>query len=173
MPAKKLTQAGKHNQSINIDIKDGDNKISINERDKNRKKHDNQMDIDNLKKITNILFVDDDPNYMIVKILKKQGWINTKIVTDIIDPDKFNDVHVFFVDINGVGKKMHLKDEGMGLALLLKDKFVDKKVILYSSDTNRDMAHPVFKKIDGILPADAQIYQFTNILEQFAKEIKI
>lgn len=134
--------------------------------------NNNELSLINLKKIINILFIDDDSNFNIINILKKQGW-NTKIITDMVDVDKYNNVHIFFVDINGVGKKMQLKNQGMDLANYLKDKFTDKKVVIYSTDTNRDMSHPVFSKIDGILSKNAQIYEFTNLIEKLAKEIKI
>ncbi|MCK5510786.1 hypothetical protein KAI65_04580 [Candidatus Parcubacteria bacterium] len=163
------------NTIINNDTQDGDNNININinERNGSKEKNNNQTSIDELKRIINILFVDDDISFNITKILKRQGWINTKIKTDIIDLDKFSHVHIFFVDINGVGKKLNLKNEGMDLALCLKNKFEDKKVVLYSTDTNRDISHPIFNKIDAILPKDAQVYQFTDLIEQFSREINI
>jgi hypothetical protein len=162
---------------INSHNNEGDNYVSLNIHERNKDKENknesqNEFDLNQLKKIVNILFVDDDVNFNIVKILKKQGWINTKIITDIVDLDKYRDVHIFFIDINGVGKKMQLKDEGMGLAYCLKNKFKDKKVVIYSSDTNRDMSHPVFREVDGVLPKDAQVYEFTNCIEQFSREIK-
>jgi len=149
------------------------NGVSVIDRDKDRIAHDNKKDLNLLKKIVNILFIDDDVNFEIVKILKHHGWVNTKIKSDISNTDAYQDTHIFFIDINGVGKKMGLKDEGMGLAYALKSKFKNSKVIIYSSDTNRDITNPAFEIVDGVLPKDAQVWQFTDLIEKFAKEIKI
>lgn len=123
------------------------------------------------KRAVKILFVDDDLNFRIVSILKKQGWINTKIVGDILNIDKYHDYDIFFIDINGVGKLMALQDEGLDLAYLIKKKYPNKMVVIYSTDTKRDVTHQAFKIVDGTLPKNAQIYEFENYIEDFSKRL--
>lgn len=127
------------------------------------------------KKLTNILFVDDETKFKIIKILNVAGWINTKIVKDIENPDSeiVTKSHILFIDINGVGIKMHFKDEGLGLANYLKKKYPEKKVILYSTEPNGDRFHEAFRKVDDFLNKNADPIEFQEIIEQFSAEIKL
>ena len=58
-----------------------------------------------------ILFIDDDTSFQVVKILRKAGWSNTKIVKDVtsLDSTDLRDANLLFVDIQGVGKAMNFK----------------------------------------------------------------
>jgi hypothetical protein len=61
----------------------------------------NGLSILDLKRTTNILFVDDDRGFKIVSVLKKMGWDHTKLVSDItfLEQPALLDAHVVFVDI--------------------------------------------------------------------------
>lgn len=120
----------------------------------------------------NILFIDDDLKFKVVDILKQSGWINTKRVKDIVDLDDVDakDADVIFVDINGVGKKL-FQDEGLGLAYALKQKYSEKKIILYSAESNGDRFHKAFRVIDDCLSKNAEPYEFINILETVLAEL--
>lgn len=125
------------------------------------------------KGIINILFVDDDSRFKVVKILQKAGWANTKSIKDIesLDDTQVRETHIFFVDIQGVGISLGFKDEGLGLALALKDKYPDKKVIIYSSETKGERFHSALRKADDFLAKNAEPYEFQTIVENYAKEI--
>jgi hypothetical protein len=126
-----------------------------------------------LKSRTKILFIDDDPKFKVVTILKKSGWINTKSVKDIYNYDDpiVKETHIFFVDVQGVGKALDCKDEGLGLALNLKKKYPDKKVVIYSAETKGDRFHEGLRKADTFLPKNAEPYEFQEIVGQYSKEI--
>ncbi len=132
-------------------------------------------ELDTRKKLTNILFVDDDTKFKIIKILNIAGWINTKIVKDIENPDSeiVIKAHILFIDINGVGLKMQFKDEGLGLANYLKKKYPEKKVIIYSTEPNGDRFHEAFRKVDDFLYKNADPTEFQEIIEQYSAEIKL
>ncbi|MEO6979254.1 MAG: hypothetical protein ABI113_12775, partial [Mucilaginibacter sp.] len=68
------------------------------------------------KLLTKILFIDDDAQFKVINILQKSGWINTTLIKDIenIDDNKIKETDIFFVDIQGVGKELSCKDEGLG-----------------------------------------------------------
>lgn len=117
-----------------------------------------------------ILFIDDDTKFNIVKILKDSGWKNTKTTVDIksIDLPIIQNADIVFVDINGVGKILGLEYEGLDLALMLKQKYSDKKVIIYSAKKNSNSFHKAWDIIDARLEKNALPYQFQNIVENFS-----
>lgn len=128
--------------------------------------------ISDLKKITNIIIIDDDTKFQIVNIFKNAGWRNTKIVTDIADIDsaEIANTHVFFVDIQGVGKKLGYHDEGLGLANALMTRYPNKKIIIYSAQSEGDRFNATIKRAFSSLPKNADPYEFQQILEAAAKE---
>lgn len=123
---------------------------------------------DNIKNITRILFIDDDKKFNIVKIIKEAGWQNTKMIQDVCNLDEqiIRDTDIFFVDINGVGVKLKFPDEGLGLAKALKEKYSDKKIIIYSAE-NQSL-HPALNEMDWILKKDATPYEFLHVIEKFS-----
>lgn len=129
--------------------------------------------LDRLKKITKILFIDDDTKFKVVSILRKQGWGNTKAVKDIysLDSTDVKECDIFFVDVQGVGIALDCRDEGLGLALSLKRKYPFKKVVIYSAETKGERFHEALKKADSSLPKNAEPYEFLQLVEQFANEI--
>lgn len=131
-----------------------------------------KMTNDKIKKIINILFIDDDVNFKIVKILQKSGWVNTKIKKDIksLDDKNIQEAHICFVDIQGVAKDL-FKDEGLGLAGALKNKYPNKKIIVYSGQTTGDRFHESLRKVDATLRKDAEPYQFENLVEKLSENI--
>lgn len=132
-------------------------------------------ELDIRKKLTNILFVDDDTKFKIIKILNVAGWINTKIVKDVENPDSdlVKNSHILFVDINGVGIKMGFSDEGLGLANYLKKKYPEKKVILYSTESAGNRFHEALRKVDDFLYKNADPSEFQEIIEQFSAEVEL
>lgn len=132
-------------------------------------------ELDTRKKLTNILFVDDDTKFKIIKILNVAGWINTKIVKDVENPDSdlVKNSHILFVDINGVGIKMGFSDEGLGLANYLKKKYPEKKVILYSTESAGNRFHAALRKVDDFLYKNADPSEFQEIIEQFSAEVEL
>ena len=151
-----------NNYASNTDQKD----------DSKEKMEDKEVD-DRLKGKTKILFIDDNhTEYKMVSILKKSGWINTKSVKDVIDLDdpKVQEADIIFVDINGVGTTM-FQDQGLGLASALKRKYDYKKIVLYSAETTGDRFHRALREVDDCLSKNAEPYQFSNLIEEFAKEL--
>ena len=126
------------------------------------------------KEGTRILFIDDDTKFKVVTILKKSGWVNTRLVKDIdnLDDPGLKEINLFFVDIQGVGVSLNFKDEGLGLALALKTKYPKSKVIIYSAETKGERFHQALRKADDFLPKNAEPYEFQNLVEQYSKLLK-
>ncbi len=115
----------------------------------------------------NILIID-DKQFRVIDIMKNSGWSSTNKVDDIVawDSENVKKTDIFFIDINGVGKKMGFKDEGLGLALAIKKKYPRKKVIIYSANTEGHGFHEALNRADAILEKNADPYEFLEILEQ-------
>jgi len=128
--------------------------------------------IESKKDKVNILFIDDDKKFNVVKILKDSGWKNTKTVVDVksIDVPIVQKADILFVDINGVGKLLQLEYEGLDLALMIKQKYGEKKVIIYSANKNTNAFHKAWDIIDKRLVKNALPYQFQNLVENFSLE---
>jgi hypothetical protein len=122
---------------------------------------------------THILFIDDDVRFKVVSILQTAGWKHTAIVKDIVSlgEDSVKRSSILFVDINGVGKKLGFKDEGLGLAFALKTRYPEKKVIIYSADTKAERFHDAWKQADTYLAKNADPYEFQQIVEEYATEL--
>lgn len=120
------------------------------------------------RELVRILFIDDDTRFRVVKMLKGAGWPNVKITRDIRDlgAPEVVEAQILFVDIQGVGKALGFSDEGLGLALALKEKYPDKKVVIYSAQTDGDRFHRALNKADGALPKNADPYQFISLVEE-------
>lgn len=128
--------------------------------------------IEELKKSTTILFIDDDRTFKIVDILKKMGWLNTKLIKDINSLSDHNVVaaDILFIDIQGVGKLLQEKDEGLGLALAIKRRYPTKKIVIYSAQEDGARFHEALSEADYSLPKTAEPVRFEEtILKVLAK----
>lgn len=129
--------------------------------------------IEHMKTRVKILFVDDDTEFNIVKILKDSGWLNTKAVTDLkgIDIKVVSDSDVLFIDNHGVGKLLNCKDEGLDLVQMIKEKYPKKVVVIYSADRQGDMFHRAITLANHRLAKNALPYEFQKIIQQAAINI--
>ncbi|MEM5403791.1 hypothetical protein [Paraburkholderia unamae] len=118
---------------------------------------------------TRILFVDDQTDFPVVKIIQKAGWKNVAIKKDIANfsTAEIRAIDVFFVDIQGVGKSLEFTDEGLGLAKALKNHFgKNKKVIIYSAEPRGETFHDAWGVTDGRLRKNAEPYEYLQLLDQ-------
>lgn len=125
-----------------------------------------QNSIEELKKTKSILFIDDDKTFKIVDILKKMGWANTKLIKDINSLSDINvqAADVLFIDIQGVGKLLQEKDEGLGLALAIKRRYPAKKVVIYSAQEDGARFHEALSEADYSLPKTAEPIRFEETI---------
>lgn len=125
---------------------------------------------ENKKHRIRILFIDDDTRFQVVKILKNAGWPHVKIVKDVssLDAVEVLEANILFVDIQGVGKQLQFTDEGLGLALAIKQKYPNKKVVIYSSQTTGERFHAALRVADHSLAKNADPYEFIQIVEEFS-----
>ena len=131
--------------------------------------HVAKKSLDQYKNCTRILFIDDDTRFKVVNILNKCGWVHTKLIKDsnTIDDRDITEADILFIDIQGVGVLMGFSDEGLGLALAIKEKYPEKKVIIYSAESEGDRFHESLNKADSFLAKNADPYQFQKLVEEF------
>ena len=125
------------------------------------------------KSRTRILFIDDDMRFKVAAILRKTGWTYTRMTKDIesLDSQDVVETDIFFVDIQGVGRALHFNDEGLGLALALKRKYPNKKVVIYSAETTGERFHDALRQADDRLPKNAEPYEFQRVVERLASDL--
>ena len=131
------------------------------------------LSIEELKRKVFILFIDDDSKFKVSAILKKSGWLNTKLVKDVASLDDIDvaNANILFIDIQGVGIKMSFQDEGLGLALAIKDRFPNKKVVIYSAENKGDRFHKALKTADACLSKNADPYEFEKLVHDLSLAI--
>lgn len=119
---------------------------------------------------TKILFIDDEIKFRVVKILQNAGWVHTQLIKDVrsLDQPEVVESKIIFVDIQGVGKELDFKEEGLGLASALKEKYPHKKIIIYSAEQTGNRFHAALRQADKSLAKDADPYQFQSLVEEFA-----
>ena len=161
------------NVTVSVNVVNEVKGEGLNQSNINYKISDRDAIIDSMKSKIRILFIDDDKNFSVVKILRDSGWKNTRTVIDIksLDIPIVKEADIFFVDINGVGKVLSLEYEGLDLALMLKQKYHNKKVIIYSANKTSNSFHRAWEECDYKLEKNALPYQFQNLVEEISFKI--
>jgi len=133
----------------------------------------NEDDLNRLKRKVKVTFIDDDSKFKVVNILRNAGWINTQCIPDIqnIDDQVLVDSQIIFVDVQGVGKDLNFKDEGLGLASSIKKRYPRKKVVIYSAITKGERFHEALRIADDSLDKNADAYECLSLVEQYAVEL--
>lgn len=165
----KSESRNKNKQEVKVTV---NNFTSESDQKLQKTKNNRNAIIDSKKDKIGILFIDDDKNFNVVKILKDSDWKKTKSITDIksLDICQVKSAEIIFVDINGVGKILNLEYEGLDLALMLKQKYPEKKIIIYSANKTSNSFHEAWDVADGRLEKNALPYQFQNMVENFSLE---
>lgn len=161
--SKSESNIGSNNTNTNNATNTINNFVNITPQSDNEKSNEKSKRID---KTIQILFVDDE-KFDIIGVLKDAGWINTKRIKDItnLDSTDLKNAEVVFVDVNGVGKQLFPKDQGLGLAEAIKHKYPNKHIVLYSAVSHH--FHKALNVVDIILEKNADPYEFINILENY------
>lgn len=162
----KTTNRNEQNVEVNVIV---GNSQTQNRESANGSNQDRNVIIELKKPKTYILFIDDDTKFKTVKIFKDSGWKNTKTVKDVksIDLPIVQNSDIIFVDINGVGKLLELEYEGLDLALMIKQKYPEKKVVIYSAKKNTNAFHKAWDIIDARIEKNALPIQFQNVAENY------
>ena len=133
-----------------------------------RKKVPEPLSVTQLKKVTKVLIIDDEEPNELRDLLKKEGWKNYYLNDlDALSNKKLVDSHIVCIDIMGVGKKLQVGD-GMGLVKHIKEKYPEKKIILYSSVSKQDIFSDALDYVDKRLRKEASLVPFSTAIEEMA-----
>ncbi|WP_157109455.1 hypothetical protein [Cobetia marina] len=121
---------------------------------------------------TKILFIDDQLP-PVIPVLKSYGWINVHLQEDTnnLDEPLVSEAHIIFVDIQGVGKALKFENEGLGLVSALKEKYPEKKVVVYSAESEGDRFAEELEIADKRINKTVVPYRYVTLIEEYSKEI--
>lgn len=129
--------------------------------------------IDQIKSRCSILFIDDQKFEIVEQLREKDGWSRTSRIKDLdsITQSELKDAHIVCIDIQGIGKKMGMTS-GLELIIAIKDKYPEKKVIMYSAENQGkiDAFDEACNIVDFRLRKTATRYEFNRIIEKCALE---
>lgn len=124
-----------------------------------------------IRKMTRVLVIDDDcPDLPLVDHLKKEKW-HVEAIDDLdsFTNTKFQKAHIICLDIMGVGKKLNVEN-GMYLVKEIKDRFPEKKIILYSSVSQQDIFDEAVDIVDKRLRKTSTFMPFSSAVEDLANK---
>lgn len=137
---------------------------------KKKKKRFHKKSLAELKDKTRILFIDDRETDL-VNALQNEGW-RVKYMDDL---DSYNntdliDSQIICCDINGVGIKLNVEGEGLGLVKAIKTKFPEKKIILYSAISSHDIFDDAIDLVDKKLFKDGQVHPYDAAITELSEK---
>lgn len=128
------------------------------------------LSIEQLKKVTKVLIIDDEEPKELRDHLRKEGWKNCYLNDlDALSNKKLEDSQIICIDIMGVGKKLQV-DDGMGLVIHIKEKYPEKKIILYSSVSKQDIFSEALDYVDKRLRKESSLVPFSIAVEEMAEK---
>lgn len=126
------------------------------------------VSVEKLKKITRVLIIDDEEPKELRELIRKEGWKNYYLNDlDSLSNKKLEESHVICIDIMGVGKKLQVED-GMGLVKHIKERYPEKKIILYSSVSKQDIFSDALDYVDKRLRKESSLVPFSTAIEEMA-----
>lgn len=130
------------------------------------------LSIDEIKKKTQVLFVDDEDFSATLEIIRGAGW-NARQINDITNfqSEEIKNSDIIFMDYIGVGKILTPKDEGIGLLKQLKSRYPEKFIIFYSGYAGYIPGHEFHSIVDAWIDKHADPYVYIDQIEVAAIKI--
>lgn len=130
------------------------------------------LSLDEIKKRTQVLFVDDESYDSLLSTIREAGW-NVRQVKDIsnFDSPEVKEADVIFMDYKGVGLTMTPTEEGIGLAKVLKVKYPTKQVIFYSGYAGFIPGQEIHGVADGWISKNSDPFVYIAQIEEAAKTV--
>lgn len=137
---------------------------------KNKKKF-LKKSLSDLKDKTRVLMIDDEKTDLVDSLIS-EGW-HVKYMDDL---DKYTntdliDAHIVCVDIKGVGKKLKIKEEGLGLIRNIKEKYPEKRIILCSSVGTHDIFDNAINLVDKKVYKNGQTHPFDTAIQELSYKL--
>ena len=131
-----------------------------------------QLPIEEIKRRTQILFVDDESFENRLNEVRDAGW-NVRQIQDVtnFDSEDIKAANIIFMDYKGVGLVMTASEEGIGLLKQLKKKYPDKKLVFYSGYSGTIPGHEVHNIADRWIQKHVDTVVYVDLIEELAREV--
>lgn len=128
--------------------------------------------IDELKRNTHILFVDDEDFSPRLETLRNAGW-SVSQVTDITNynAEEIRNADVIFMDYINVGKTLTPSQQGIGLLKGLNQRYPNKFLIFYSGHAGFIPGHEVHTVANAWIDKHADPYVYIDQIEAAAASV--
>lgn len=132
----------------------------------------NLYSIEDIKKHTQVLFVDDEDFSVLLETIRSSGW-NVKQVYDILNfnSEEVKSADIIFMDFIGVGKTLTPKEQGIGLLKSLKKRYPKKFIVFYSGYAGFIPGHEVHAIADAWIDKHADPFVYIDQIEVAAMKI--
>ncbi|HBH71424.1 MAG: Response regulator [Parcubacteria group bacterium GW2011_GWC1_42_11] len=130
------------------------------------------LSIEEIKKITKILFIDDEDFGVTLSTIRNAGW-NVNQINDVInfDAEDIKSADIIFMDYVGVGNVLTPKESGIGLLKSIKKRYPEKFIIFCSGYAGHIPGSEVHSIADAWIDKHADAFVFVDQIEVAAKKI--
>lgn len=128
--------------------------------------------IEEVKKTTQILFVDDEDFSSRLNTIRNAGW-NVKQVPDVtnFDSEDIKSADIIFMDFVGVGKTLTPKEQGIGLIKSIKKRHPEKFIVFYSGYAGFIPGHEIHSIADAWIDKHADPFVYVDQIEEAALKV--
>lgn len=128
-----------------------------------------QLPIEEVKKITRILFVDDEDFSARLSVIRDSGW-NVSQINDItnFNCEEVKNADIIFMDYVGVGKILCPSEQGIGLLKSIKNRYPHKFLIFYSGYAGFIPGHEFHTIADAWIDKHADTFVYIDQIEAAA-----
>ena len=124
---------------------------------------------DQVKAITKVLIIDDEEPVELRELLRKEGWKHYYLPDlDALANKKLEESQIVFIDIMGVGKKLQ-EQSGIGLVKHIKQRYPEKKIVLYSSVSDHDIFSDALDYVDKRIRKQSSLVPFLSAIDEMAR----
>jgi DNA-binding NtrC family response regulator len=130
------------------------------------------LTIEEIKKKTQILFVDDESFDHLTVAIRDAGW-NVRQINDItnIHNEEIKNADIIFMDFKGVGVKLTPTKEGIGLMAHLRKNYPKKHIIFYSGSAGFVPGYEVMGIANEWIQKSADPFEYLDRIEAAAHSI--
>lgn len=137
-----------------------------------RKVKKEPLAVDELKRRTRVLFVDDEDFSVSLTTIREAGW-NVSQMKDItnFNCEEVKTANIIFMDYMGVGQILTPTEQGIGLIKTLKKRYPEKQVIFYSGHAGFIPGHEIHSIADGWINKHSDAYVYIDQIEASSRKI--
>ncbi|MES2437139.1 MAG: hypothetical protein V4519_03925 [Patescibacteria group bacterium] len=122
--------------------------------------------IEEIKRSTKVLFVDDEDFSTRLNIIRGAGW-NVQQIKDVtnFDSEDIKNADIIFMDYIGVGKILTPSEEGIGLLKKIKSRYPEKFLIFYSGHAGYIPGHEFHSFANAWIDKHSDPYVYIDQIE--------